>query len=123
MDRPSAAVAGAPPLSQICVRRAARGLSLAGYVRCAHPQAVPGTPVYVRAWEPHARAQATVFRLFVQVAGVETCYPGWLVDLPEEWEEELQVFFGSFRRGQEPGCGKKGLAFRPLRCGCQGVGE
>lgn len=42
-------VAGARPLSQIRVRRAFGGLWLAGCVGSAHPRAVPGTRVSVRA--------------------------------------------------------------------------
>lgn len=115
-------VAGARPLSQICVRRALRGAGggvrgaprLAGYVRSAHPRAVPGTRVSVRACmgalclAPRPRFQA------VHAGGrVGACSPGRLENLLQQREEASQVF-GSFRRGQEPG--RKGCASRPLHC-------
>lgn len=83
--------AGAPPLSQICARRAAGGL--AGHVRSAPPRAVPGTRVSVRARvlcasRPDARLQA------VRAGGsrLGACSPGRLENLPKRREEAAQVF-------------------------------
>lgn len=97
------------------------GLWLAGSVRSAHPRAVPGSRVSVRAWVLCASRPDPRFQAGDAGGRVGACFPGRLENLLKQREEASQVFVWFIsppRTGARLGC-----ASRPLHCCGRGWGR